>query len=356
MIRRRFKHKPPNEHFFDRSYAAHLVDKHGYDSLAYLALEKDKSYFFGLDGQGFIAYIPVGKVAVCVGNPVCPPEYLLQLLSDFKRFCRQRKLKICFCSVCGELARTLHQQGYCISKYGEEALLDLCSYEMTGKKTLKLRQKIRRAEASGIKLVEYHPQEQRDALWEEQFLDVSRDWYKNKSGQLRFTLGELDFDHPWDRRFFAAMDEESRFQAILTFSPYNHRRGYYLDIMRKRQQTVPGVMEKAIIDAAMLMKSEGVEWVSLGLAPLAGIDRDNDKFNYLEKGMHFVYKNINQDYDFRSLHDYKRKFGPNHWIPRYVAYEKGLSPLTVGYAMIKARNVKGVWKKAFSGLWATRKG
>jgi len=336
---------------YEDNSAAELVVKYGEDSLAYLTLEEGKEYFFGKNVEGFIAYVVVEKVAVCVGNSVCSKDNTTELLQEFQEYCKRRKYKICFCSITKEMAEVLRKRGFSISKYGEEALINLSVYELTGSRTSKLRQKLKRAEKSGINIVEYRPKEERDLKLEKKIHKVSEEWFAKKNGRLTFTLGELNLDNPLGRRYFVALDEAKEVQAILMFSPFCSGKGYFLDVMRRTQNSIPGVMEKAIIDAAMLFKSEGAEWVSLGLAPLSGIEIEKGKVTLLEKGMSFMYNNMNKHYGFKTLHEYKKKFAPTNWEPRYVAHEQNLLPFKVAYVMIKARNVDDMWKQLMAGLW-----
>jgi len=336
---------------FDYNYAVWLVSNYGEDSLAYLTLEEDKSIFFGSGVQGLIAYVKIRKVALCLGHPVCEPNRLKDLLTEFKTFCTARGLKICFCSINRELALQLLDCGFRLSKYGEEALLHLQTYEISGKKTMKLRQKIRRAQKGGINVIEYRPAHSRNLSLEEEILSVSREWLGNKRGKLKFTLGDLNFNNPLARRYFACTNENARVEAVLTFLPYAGGRGYYLDVMRKREETIPGVIEKAIIDAAMIMKDEGVERLSLGMAPLAGIGRDGEEQNLLEKSMRLIYSYMSDGYGFKNLHNYKKKFSPCSWESRYLAHEESLPLLIVAYTMIKARNSRVIWKQVLYGVW-----
>lgn len=330
-------------------YTLQLVRKYGEDSLAYLTLEQGKEYFFGNQYEGFIAYVLVKGTVVCLGNPVCARENLENLINEFKEFCQQRKWKICFCSVSTEMTEILAKNGYVIAKYGEEAILDLNTYTTAGSSAAKLRQKLRRAEKSGIKTVEYQPQKWRDHSLEEKIIRVSEEWYADKNGKLTFTLGELNLDNPLERRYFLAVDEKEEVQAVLMFSPFRQGKGYFLDVMRRRKESVPGVMEKAIIDAAMKMKEEGVSYLSLGLAPLAGIAKQS-RMNLLEKCLNFTYNHLNHDYGFKTLYDYKKKFSPSRWEIRYVVHQPDLSFFQVGYAMIRSRNANNSWYQFILGI------
>jgi len=66
-------------------------------------------------------------------------------------YCKKNKIKLCFSSITKETRDILENLDFAVSKYGEEALIELNDYEMTGKKTLKLRQKVKRAEKAGLK-------------------------------------------------------------------------------------------------------------------------------------------------------------------------------------------------------------
>jgi phosphatidylglycerol lysyltransferase len=130
------------------------------------------------------------------------------------------------------------------------------------------------------------------------------------------------------------------------FSPFDNKKGYFLDVMRRRPDSVPGVMEKTIIDAAMQIKLDGGRYISLGLAPLAEVRSDGKKANTLEKLFDFIFCYGNNYYDFQSLYKYKMKFNPTYWKPRYVAYQKGMLPMKVAYTIAKSRNVGKLYKKA----------
>lgn len=343
------------ERYNNWRYAAELVERYGKDSLTYLTLELDKNYFFGTNTEGFIAYKIIDNIMVCMGDPICDEDYWDILFQEFTTFSKRKRYKMCFCSISQEFSTFLSEHGFSVSKYGEEALIDLNAYELKGSKTSKLRQKLKRAEKLGITVIEYNPRKHRDYKLEDKIVHISDEWLVKKKGKLEFGLGELNLDKPLGRRYFVAIDPNEDLHTILVFSPFNYGQGYFLDVMRRRFDSIPGVMEKSIIDAAMKMKDEGKKMVSLGLAPLAGIEINGENCTLLEKGMHFVFKNVNQGYDFKALHDYKKKFAPTIWKSRYIAHEPSLLPVKVAYVMIKARKRENVWLQLINGLWKSRK-
>lgn len=334
----------------DNSYLEYLVKMYGKDSLNYLSFEKDRKIFISEKIEGFIAYVVVKKVALCIGDPICLSSEKREFILEFTKYCKSMRVKPCFSSITKETRDILESLNFIVSKYGEEAVIELNSYEMTGKKTLKLRQKVKRAENAGLKVMEYTPINSRDMVLESKIDEVSAQWFKAKKGQLSFSVGEMHLDDPIERRYFISLDESGDIQAILMFSPYNEGKGYFLDVMRRRLNSVPGAMEHAIITSAMKMKEEGVETVSLGIAPLVGIDSKHEKATSLEKCMNYIYNNVKCDYEFKKLYDYKRKFSPTNWAERYIAYDKSIFLIKIGYVMIKAKNGNNILKSVLEGL------
>lgn len=335
----------------DSRYIEYLAKMYGKDSLNYLSFEKCKKIFISEKIEGFIAYVVVKKVALCIGDPICLSNEKREFILEFMEYCKNIKIKLCFSSITKETKDILENLDFVVSKYGEEAVIELNAYEMIGKKTLKLRQKVKRAENAGLKLIEYTPTNSRDMDLESKIHEVSAQWFKAKNGQLSFSVGEMHLDNPIDRRYFISLDELGDVQAILMFSPYNNGKGYFLDVMRRRLDSIPGAMEHAIITSAMKMKEEGIEAVSLGIAPLVGIDSKHEKATSLEKCMNYIYNNIKCDYDFKKLYDYKKKFAPTNWDERYIAYDKSISIIKIGYVIMKAKNGNKILKSALKGLW-----
>jgi len=60
------------------------------------------------------------------------------------------------------------------------------------------------------------------------------------------------------------------------------------------------------------------------------------------KALEFVYENLNNFYGFKSLHQYKKKYGPTSWESRYLVFYPKIFTPKIAYSVIKAQNPKGV--------------
>ena len=325
---------------FDREKVRKLLKMYGDNPTSYVSVENDKKYYFGENIEGVIVYTITAGVAVCVGDPVCSNENMPLLITEFITYCKQNDLEICFCQTLENHISLYSQLGFGISKYGEEAMFDFKTYNLAGGKAAKIRNAINHASTLGIEVKEYSPKKRRDKLIEHQIIDISKEWLANKkSGELSFMLGTISLDNPMDRRYFMAFDNENKMMGFIVFSPFSGGRGYLADVTRRRNKAPIGVMEKITVEAFKKMKSEGVKYGSLGLAPLANVAADGGVTGKL---LEFIYEKFNSFYGFKNLHHYKKKYGPTTWEPRYLIYYSKILTPKIAYSIIKAQNAKGV--------------
>ncbi|CAM4039262.1 phosphatidylglycerol lysyltransferase domain-containing protein [Saccharibacillus endophyticus] len=95
--------------------------------------------------------------------------------------------------------------------------------------------------------------------------------------------------------------------------------------MHRKLNAMTGVMEHAIISAAMKLKEDNVNKLSLGIAPLAGIEVTEKDLSKAEKLMNAVFHNMSFGYNFKNLYRFKKKFDPTAWTPRYLIYDSDIS-------------------------------
>jgi phosphatidylglycerol lysyltransferase len=156
---------------------------------------------------------------------------------------------------------------------------------------------------------------------------------------MNYSVGSLDFDKPFDRRFFVTIDEKGNLLTFLSFLPYKGGKSFCIDIMHRKIDTITGVMDHAIISAAEKLKDEGAGKVSLGIAPLAGIDASKPDASRAEKFMNALFHNMSSGYNFKNLYRFKKKFAPTVWEPRYLVCHKSIS--LVGLALSITNTKRG---------------
>lgn len=325
----------------DIRHARTLLNVYGKNPCSYLALESDKTLYFGRREDGVIPYGIVGDTVVVNGDPVCAPENFGGLLAEFAEFCRRSAFNLFFLGLTDDYLAEYEKQGFGYVKAGEEARFHLADYEISGKKGAKMRMNINHAQKAGVTVKEYKILEKRDPEIEAQIQRVSDEWLsEKKSGLLTFTMGTLSLENPMDRRYFYAEDGGGRMVAFVVFVPFMGKRGYMADVTRHGDGAPGGVMETIIYEAFQAFKEEGVEYGSLGVAPLSGLDGQSS--NPMEKLLNFVYNNLNACYGFRDLYRAKEKYSPTEWVPSYYAYFPKLPTPEMLYAVVKIQNPRAI--------------
>lgn len=322
-------------------HARTLLNLYSQNPCSYLALEDDKSLYFGRSVDGVLPYGTVGNTVVVNGDPVCKDENFPALLAEFKEFCQNSAHNIFFLGLTDYYISEYEKQGFGLVKSGEEARFKLSDYEISGKKGAKMRMNINHARKAGVTVHEYKVLEKRDPAMDREFDRITDEWLEGKkSGMLQFTMGTVGLDNPMDKRYFYALNSDEKMVAFIVFVPFLGKNGYMADVTRHGKDAPSGVMETIIYDAFQVFKEEGVGYGSLGVAPLAGLSADSK--NPMERLLQFIYDHLNSCYGFRNLYRAKEKYSPTEWVPSYYAYLPKYPTPGMLYATVEIQNPHGI--------------
>ncbi len=291
--------------------------KYAENSLAYLSLEPDKSWFFPEDFEGVASYAVSGHTMVICGDPICADENFTDFLKQLKNYAKVQGWNIVFLMTMEKHLDEYVAEGFGYHKSGEEAVFDVKNWSMAGGKCAKVRSSWHTAVHKGLVAKEYKPWTKREPEIEDQFKEITDKWLEGKhTARLQFAVGSLMLDKPCDKRYFYAIDPDGVVQGINVLNPYLSGKGWIVDIMRRREGCPHGVMELLFHDIMTTLKEEGVEEASLGAAPFYNTT-DEPHPDFTEHAEHYVYEHMNYMYGFEALHEAKAKYNPT-WKNIYV--------------------------------------
>jgi lysylphosphatidylglycerol synthetase-like protein (DUF2156 family) len=295
-----------------------LVRRFGSDTLSYFALQHGRSHYFDESGQAFLSYRLWGSVALVGGHPIGAAERIPGLISAFLGYCSSYGLEPCFVGIAGTDLAAYHNLGLRTLKIGEEALVDLPSFDTAALKR-KVRRAARHCEELGIEMtIARRDQLPADVL--DQMHAISRDWIGERGGSERgfsMTLGRLPGPADPDCEIVLARDR-SQLLGYLCVVPAYGSRAWSLDAMRRRLDAPNGLMEMLIIRAAESYRDRGYATLSLNFASLANSLDDIDS-QLVDGARAFLYQHLSSVYQLRSLQQFNSKFQPR-WQSRYLAY------------------------------------
>jgi phosphatidylglycerol lysyltransferase len=316
-----------------RLKARAVVEKHGLSSLAAFTLLNDKAYFFSPSGHGLIAYVPKGRGAVVLGDPVGPCGEVAELIRSFSEFCQSNDWIPAFYQTQPDLLNLYGQLGFRALKIGEEAIVDLTNLTTSGKSAQDLRTARNRLTKLGHS-IEFHRPPLPSALLMELHA-ISDEWLRAMHGsEKRFSVGWFDDDYMRESQVAVVRAADGRISAFANLVSVNKQNEITIDMMRHRADMLHGTMDFLFISLFQHAKEQGYERFSLGLSALSGVGDDATSAR-IEKVINYLSQHLNQFYNFKGLHAYKQKFRP-HWEPRYLVFPGYSSLMDVVVALIRA--------------------
>ncbi len=326
----------PNEQ--ERRAAFALTRMYGTNTISYFAFEMGKSFFFSNSGKSFISYVLEGDVAVVAGDPVGPEEEMLPVISQFISFCHEQDWTTIFWQVRDVYTGLYRQAGMHLLKIGEDPVITVDTFTLVGKAMANVRTSIRHAEKAGLHVVFYRGHV-RDAGQLAQMEQISRAWLASKGGsEMGFSMGRFDVHGDDEQVYALAVDADNNVYGFVSFVPIYGRKGWGIDLMRRKAQIPVGTIELLIVRSMEYLKASGAEIVSLGLAPMSNINHSDETF--LEYGIDFLSNFVGDLSKKASLCNFKKKFQPR-WESRYLIYSSTLRLPKAGWALYRAhqRNV-----------------
>jgi phosphatidylglycerol lysyltransferase len=301
----------------DRKKARRIIDEYGKTSLARLSLLPDKSYYFSPSGKSVIAYVAKGRAAITLGDPIGHPEDLQEAIVSFREFCNQNDWFPTFYEVLPETLPIYQSLGYRWVQIGEEAIIDLHTFNLKGKANQDFRTAINKLSKSGYRLQVYHPPIADSLI--ARLKPVSDEWLKSKQGsEKQFSIGWFNPDYL--KECHIAVVEDGNGEAIAfsnLLSGYN-RKEVTVDLMRHLNRAEKGTMDFLFAEMLKHFQQEGYDSFNFSLSPLAGVGESPDS-QRVEKGLNYFFEHLNQFYNFKGLHQFKEKFRPR-WEPRYLVF------------------------------------
>lgn len=319
----------------ERERAHEIVHEWGTDTLAYFVLRDDKNYFFSRDGDAVIAYRYLNGIACISGDPVGNPKSIPGMLVDFQDEAWNRGWKIAVLAGREDHA-SLYQPFRLKTFYlGDEAIVDLESFSLEGRKIRKVRQSCHRLVKAGY-TTELHPAHDADSELNSKLDAITHKW-RGKAPERGFSmaLGRPISDEDSDCLLLVARDESGEPRGFLRLVPFfGELAGYSLDQMRRDPETPNGLTEFMVVSACNELKEQGYKRLSLNFAAFARIISGEIELTPWQRLQRMIVMRVNPYFQIESLLRFNAKFHPI-WVPRCIYYEEGVNLVRVGLSYLE---------------------
>ena len=319
--------------------AREIVEKHGRSSLDFFKYYPDKSFFFSASQESFIAYRVGNHCAIVLGDPVGPPNEILTLTRNFIALCTENDWTVGLYQVLPDFLSLYEQLGLKKLKVGDDIIVSLEEFSLEGHKVKQLRHALHRAEQSGIRLVEHQPPVPDSIL--DQVKAVSDEWLQIPGRRERqFTVGNFELDYLRSMVIYTLQDPTGKILAFTNLIPGYRKEEATIDLMRRCNDAPWGLMDFLFIQLFIDLKKKGYKTFNLGLAPLSGIE-DEEESSFEEKAIHYFFQYLNFLFSFQGLQHYKTKFSSSQ-EPRYLMYQKARDLPRLAIALRSVSEIKTV--------------
>ncbi|GAA0922531.1 phosphatidylglycerol lysyltransferase domain-containing protein [Streptomyces asiaticus] len=324
-----------------------LLTAHGRrDSLGHFALRRDKAVVFSPTGKAAVCYRVVSGVMLASGDPVGDVEAWPGAIARFMEEARAHSWTpaVMGCSETGGEVWT-RETGLDALELGDEAIVDVADFTLSGRAMRNVRQMVKRIERAG-----YQTRVRRAAELSPEELEAIRraaaDW-RGTDTERGFSMALGRIGDPADgdaviATAHKAADEGAQegpygdLKAVLHFVPWG-RDGMSLELMRRDRSADPGMNELLIVAALRAAPELGVERVSLNFAMFRSALARGEKLGAgpVLRGWRALLVFLSRWFQIESLYKFNAKFQPR-WEPRFVVFRNTRDLPRIGLAAMQA--------------------
>jgi phosphatidylglycerol lysyltransferase len=361
-------------HRAERARVSTIIALHGDSSVAAFALAPDADYFFSRSGRAVIAYRFESDTLLAIGDPIGPPEDLPSLLRDFERFADDRDWTFAFFQSRPEQQPLYRSLGWRALHIGEDPIIDVASFSLDGSAMGDVRRSHAKLERAGIQALHWRPgvkpfdpSHDREGF-AHQLASISSEWLKRHPGEEKgFCMGRFDQHRLRESWLAIAWDPATRrVEAFLTWVPIPARRGWALDLMRRRHDATAGIMEFLVAASVEEARARGDAILSLSLSALAKAETpgaagapgtsggagaapapEPEEPAAVVRARALLVRHLARFYAFEGLFRWKSKFQPG-FEPRYLVYPHPIALPRVALALARAQTPGGLrtyWRR-----------
>jgi len=327
-----------------------LIRRHGWNATSFQVLEPGYRYWFTGDANedaACVAYVDSGRTWVAAGAPIAAESQLAQVTAEFMQAAAKARRKVVFFGVEDRFVRATGLPAF---KIGEQPTWDPARWDAGIRASRSLREQLRRARAKGVVVRSVGPPELAPGSPMRAAIDgLVRRWLASRAmAPMGFLVDIEPYRFAEERRYWAA-EVDGRLVGFVAAVPIFARGrdgqipagasaatgGAWLVEDLLRAPEAPNGMNELLIDTAMRAFADaGATFVTLGMVPLAGVER------WLAR----VRDATRVFYDFAGLDAFKSKLRPSARDPVLLAHAPGMRPLFALRAVLTAFARGSLWR------------
>jgi phosphatidylglycerol lysyltransferase len=318
------------------AHARELVLRYGWNATSYQLVNPGISLWFSLRGDAVVGYVQRGHTRVVAGAPVCAPDRLRAVVTEFEAQSTAEQMHVCYFGAEERLEGVLRDSAtHAMVLLGAQPSWNPASWGAIIQGKASLRAQLNRARNKGVVVA---PISSGEATGNPELQRVLREWLATRGlPPMHFLVEPETLSRLFDRRVFLARSRLGEIIAFLVASPAPARGGWLIEQFVRGRAAPNGTVE-LLLDAAMRSFAvEGYRYVTLGLAPLSRYAQPGAvNPTWLRWVLKWVRAHGRRFYNFEGLDNFKAKFLPPRWEPVYAIVNEATFTPRALYAIAAA--------------------
>jgi lysyl-tRNA synthetase, class II len=321
-----------------------LLARHGArDSLGHFSLRRDKAVVFSPSGKAAVTYRVVSGVMLASGDPIGDVEAWPGAIERFMDEAKAHSWTpaVMGCSETGGEVWT-RETGLDALELGDEAVVDVADFSLSGRAMRNVRQMVKRIERAGYETRVRRIRDLGEAELE-RIRRAAEDW-RGTDTERGFSMALGRIGDPADGDCLIATAHKADgapggygdLKAVLHFVPWGED-GVSLDLMRRDRSADPGMNELLIVAALQAAPKLGIACVSLNFAMFRSALARGEKIGAgpVLRAWRGLLVFLSRWFQIESLYKFNAKFQPR-WEPRFVVYRASGDLPRIGFAAMQA--------------------
>ena len=299
------------------------------DSLSYYATRDNRAVIFSADGQAAVSYGVALGVALAAGDPIGDPSSWEDAVKRWKGYCYRQGWIPAVISASAQGARIYRHQGLRVRKMGDEAIISPERFERNSNAGRALAAAQRRVARAGVE-IEIRRQSELSPAQLREVAMVAEMFRRGNERGFSMSLDRMFAPQEGEQLIVTARGRDGHLQCLLTFVPWGQR-AVSLNLMRRAENAVNGVVEAMVLTLLQQGPEKGIERFSLNFAMFREIFVEGEAvdatFNDRVKRALFV--KASHFWQLESLYESNARYNPK-WLPRYFCFSSDpLMPLSL---------------------------
>ncbi|MFT4167462.1 MAG: bifunctional lysylphosphatidylglycerol synthetase/lysine--tRNA ligase LysX [Microlunatus sp.] len=332
---------PRNLHFLSAADEARvrtlLRDYGSHDSLGYFATRRDKSVVWdtgdAATARAGVSYRAIGSVSLASGNPVGDPARWAEAIEAWRAHARSVGLSVAVMGAGEAGAAAYEASGLTAWEIGDEAILDLRSFSLSGPGMKPVRQSVSRLQRLGYTTQVLRHSELSAAGFDALSIDAAS-WRGDGGDERGFSMALGRLADPLDGNCVMVQvhNANGQLRGFLSFVPWG-RNGLSLDLMRRDPASENGLIEFMVAALADHAAKFGISRVSLNFAMFREAFERGSEIGAgpIARLWRQALQLASKNWQLESLYRSNAKYLPQ-WQPRFICFEYASDLPRVGTA------------------------